>query len=83
MSPPLVEHTKGEAMKIKLLGIFLVITMLFATAAGLCTVVIKSERQQNNRRLTSYKHPCIVLKVDNSGCQSEIEMRTRVAVAAR
>ena len=83
MGPPLVEQTRGEAMKIKLLGIFLVIVMLFAAAAGLCTVVIKSERKQNNRRLTLHKHPCIVLKVDNSGCQSEIEMRTRVAVAAR
>jgi hypothetical protein len=70
-------------MKVKLLGIFLVISILFATAAGLCAVVIKSERQQNNRRLTVNKYPCIVLKVDNNGCQSEIEMRTRVAVAAR
>ena len=38
----------------------------------------------NNRQVTSrvasYSYPCIVLKVDNYGCQAEIEMRTRVVV---
>ena len=38
-----------------------------------------SGKQVQSRKHTSYKHPCIVLKVDNQGCQTEIEMRSRPA----
>ena len=39
-----------------------------------------NKRQVRNRRVASYSYPCIVLKVDNYGCQAEIEMRTRPVV---
>jgi hypothetical protein len=41
-----------------------------------------NERKLQTRRVSQYKYPCIVLKVDNSGVQAEIEMRPHVAVAA-
>ena len=42
-----------------------------------------STKQLVNTKIVPYKHPCIVLKVDNSGCQADIEMRTYVVKALR
>ena len=38
-------------------------------------------RQLRNERLVYYQHPCVVIKVDNRGCEAELEMRTEVAVS--
>jgi hypothetical protein len=52
-------------------------------AAIIIMAVTANEKQLSTKRLASYKHPIIVLEVDNNGCQSKIEMRTRVAVGAK
>ena len=59
------------------ISILSLIAGIIFTARTLCDI----ERQ--NMKLVYHKHPVIVLKVDNRGCQAEIEMRTRVAVEKR
>ena len=69
-------------MKIKVIKAWMVIVALFVTVAVMFVVFSANERKLQTRRVSQYKYPCIVLKVDNSGCQTEIEMRPHVAVAA-
>ncbi len=69
-------------MKIKVIRSWIVIAALFVTVVALFLVFSANERQLQIKRVSQNKYPCIVLKVDNSGCQTEIEMRTHVAVAA-
>jgi len=69
-------------MRIKVIKAWIVIAALFATVVVVFMVFSANERQLQIKRVSQYKYPCIVLKVDNSGCQTEIEMRTHVAVAA-
>ena len=69
-------------MKIKVIKAWIVIAALFVTVVVMFVVFSASERQLQIRRVSQNKYPCIVLKVDNSGCQAEIEMRTHVVVAA-
>ena len=68
-------------MKIKVIKAWIVIAALLVTVLVMFVVFSASERQLQIRRVSQNKYPCIVLKVDNSGCQAEIEMRTHVAVA--
>ena len=69
-------------MKIKVIKAWIVIAALFVSVVALFLVFSANERQLQIQRVSQNKYPCIVLKVDNSGCQTEIEMRTHVAVAA-
>jgi hypothetical protein len=62
--------------------VILIATVVFTTGA-IFMLLTQSERKLQARRLSVYKHPVIVLKVDDSGCRTEIEMRTRVAAALR
>ena len=68
-------------MIIKLIKAWIVIAVLLITVVVLFVVFSTNERQLQSKRVSQNKYPCIVLKVDNSGCQTEIEMRTHVAVA--
>ncbi|MCG6944000.1 MAG: hypothetical protein LJE87_01515 [Deltaproteobacteria bacterium] len=61
---------------------WIVIAALFATVVAVFVVFSANERQLQIKRVSQNKYPCIVLKVDNKGCQTEIKMRTHVAVAA-
>ena len=69
-------------MKIKVIKAWIVIAALLVTVLVMFVVFSASERQLQIKRVSQNKYPCIVLKVDNSGCQAEIEMRTHAAVAA-
>ena len=69
-------------MKIKVIKPWIVIAALFVTVVAMFVVFSASERQLQIKRVSQNKYPCIVLKVDNNGCQAEIEMRTHVTVAA-
>ena len=69
-------------MRTKVIKAWIVIAALFVTVVALFVVFSANERQLQIQRVSQNKYPCIVLKVDNSGCQTEIEMRTHVAVAA-
>jgi len=69
-------------MKIKVIKAWIVIAALFATLVVIFAVFSINERKLQIQRVSQNKYPCIVLKVDNRGCQAEIEMRTHVAVAA-
>jgi hypothetical protein len=69
-------------MRIKVIKVWIAIAALVATVVVMFVVFSANERQIQIKRVSQYKYPCIVLKVDNSGCQTEIEMRTHVAVAA-
>ena len=70
-------------MKSKLSMLATIIAVLSIIAGAIFSAHTMSDKQLQNKRLVYYKHPCIVLKVDNLGCQAEIEMRTRVAVVPR
>ena len=67
----------------KLVNVVILISVLFVAAAIVIAAVSANKKQLRTRRLASYKHPCIVLEVDNYGCQSKIEMRTRPAMGAK
>jgi hypothetical protein len=69
-------------MKIKVIKVWIAIAALFATVVVMFVVFSANERQLQIKRVSQSKYPCIVLKVDNSGCQTKIEMRTHVVVAA-
>ena len=69
-------------MKIKVIKAWIVIAALFVSVVALFLVFSANERQLQIKRVSQNKYPCIVLKVDNRGCQTAIEMRTHVAVAA-
>jgi hypothetical protein len=69
-------------MRIKVIKTWIVIAALFATMVVVFMVFSANERQLQIKRVSQNKYPCIVLKVDNSGVQAEIKMRTHVAVAA-
>jgi hypothetical protein len=71
-------HLKGvKGMKVEKFNLFVVITTLVVLASIVFTAL--SGTQTRNVEPASYKYPCIVLKVDNQGCQTEIEMRSRMA----
>ncbi len=72
-----------NTIRCKVVNLFIVISMLSVMAAIIIMAVTANKKQLSTRRLASYKHPCIVLEVDNGGCQSKIEMRTRLAVGAK
>jgi len=64
-------------MKVEKFKLFVLLT----TIAVLASIVFTA-MSGTHIRITGtvpYKHPCIVLKVDNQGCQTEVEMRTRMA----
>ena len=69
------ERVRG--MKVEKFNVFVVITTLVVLASIVFTAL--SGRHIRSTEAAPYKHPCIVLKVDNQGCQTEIEMRTRIA----
>jgi hypothetical protein len=69
-------------MKIRVTKAWIAIAALFVTLVVMFVVLNANERQLQIKRVSQSKYPCIVLKVDNSGCQTEIEMRTHVVVAA-
>ena len=70
-------------MRSKVIKAWIVIAALFLTVVAMFVVFSANERQLQIKRVSQNKYPCIVLKVDNSGCQTEIEMRPHVAVAAQ
>ena len=70
-------------VRARVVNLFIVISMLSVMAAIITMAVTANKKQLSTKRLASYKHPCSVLDVDNAGCQSKIEMRTRVAVGAK
>ena len=69
-------------MKIKVIKAWIVIAALFVTLVVMFVVSSVNERQLQIKGVSQKKYPCIVLKVDNSGCQTEIEMRTHIVAAA-
>jgi hypothetical protein len=69
-------------MKIRVIKAWIAIAALFVTLVVTFVVFSANERQLQIKRVSQSKYPCIVLKVDNSGCQTEIEMQTHVVVAA-
>ena len=69
-------------MRVKVIKAWMVIAALFVTVVVLFVLFSTNERQLQIKRVSQNKYPCIVLKVDNRGCQTEIEMRTHVAVTA-
>jgi hypothetical protein len=69
-------------MKIKVIKAGIGIAALFLTVVVMFVVFSANERQLQIKRVSQKKYPCIVLKVDNRGCQAGIEMRTHVVVAA-
>jgi hypothetical protein len=64
-------------MKVEKFNLFVVIGTLVVLASIVFTAL--SGTQIRSIEPASPKYPCIVLKVDNKGCQTEIEMRTRMA----
>ena len=70
----------AKTIKSKFSKLATIIVVLFLIAGAISAVHNMSNKQSQNKRLVYYKHPCIVLKVDNRGCQAEIEMRTRVVM---
>ena len=72
-----------NSMRVRLVNVFIVISMLSVTAVAIITAVAVNGKQLYSRKPASYKHPCIVFEVDNQGCQSKIEMRTRIAVGVK
>ena len=72
-----------NTIRVNVVNLLIFISMLSVMAAIIIMAVTANKKQVNAERLASYKHPCIVLKVDNGGCQSKIEMRTRLAVGAK
>ena len=69
-------------MKIKVIKAWIVIAALLVSLVVIFVAFSANERQVQIKRVSQNKYPCIVLKVDNRGCQTEIEMRTHVVVAA-
>ena len=69
-------------MKIRVIKAWIVIAALLVSLVVIFVAFSANERQLQIKRVSQNKYPCIVLKVDNRGCQTEIEMRTHVAVAA-
>ena len=69
-------------MRTKVIKAWIVIAALFVSLVVLFLVFSANERQLQIKRVSQNKYPCTVLKVDNRGCQTEIEMRTHVAVTA-
>ena len=63
-------------MKVEKFNLFVVITTLVVLASIVVTAL--SGTQTRKVEPASHKYPCIVLKVDNQGCQTEIELRTRM-----
>ena len=70
-------------VKKKALSFALVISLLCVIGGVVFVTRAMSTTQPIDKRIFHYKHPCIVLKVDNRGCQAEIEMRTRVVMVPR
>jgi hypothetical protein len=77
----ILERAKRVGSRIPKLAAIIVV--LFCIAGVILTACTMSTKQLLNRRLVYYKHPCIVLKVDNRGCQAEIEMREHVVAVPR
>ena len=67
-------------MKTRALSVAAVISILSLIGGVVFVARAMNTSQPIDRKLFHYKHPCIVLKVDNRGCQAEIEMRTRVVM---
>ena len=63
-------------MKVEKFNLFVLITTLVVLAGIVFTAL--SGMHIRSTAPAPYKHPCIVLKVDNHGCQTAIEMRTRM-----
>ena len=64
-------------MKLEKFNLFVVITTLVVLASIVLTALSGAHIRSTGP--ARYKHPCIILKVDNQGCQTEMEMRTRMA----
>lgn len=64
-------------MKVEKFNLFVVIGTLVVLASIVFSAL--SGTRIRSRGRAPYKHPCIILKVDNQGCQTELEMRTRMA----
>ncbi len=71
--------------KIHKLGTIIIVLSLMVGAIFAVHTLIAAERtrQLSNVRLVYYEHPCVVIKVDNRGCEAELEMRTELAVVRR
>jgi hypothetical protein len=64
-------------MKVEKFNLFVIIATLVVLASIVFTALSGTHVRDNYA--ASYKYPCIVLKVDNQGCQTEIEMRAPMA----
>lgn len=64
-------------MKVEKFHLFVALATLVVLASIVFTAL--SGTHIRSTEAAPYKYPCIVLKVDNQGCQTEIEMRTRMA----
>jgi hypothetical protein len=64
-------------MKLEKFNLFVVIATVVVLASIVFTALSGAHIRSTGP--AQYKHPCIVLKVDNQGCQTEMEMRTRMA----
>jgi hypothetical protein len=70
-------------MRSNVVNLVILIATVVVTTGAIFMLLTQSERKLQAKKLFLYKYPCIVLKVDNRGCETELEMRTRVAVAPR
>jgi hypothetical protein len=73
--------TRLKTMKVERFGLSMMIITGFVLVGIVLLAISPRARQIHAKKLTSYNHPCIVLKVDNHGCETEIQVRTRVAAA--
>ena len=70
-------------MRVRLVNVLIVITVLSVTAVAIITALAVNGKELHTKKLASFKHPCIIFEVDNQGCQSKIEMRTRITAGLK
>ena len=62
-------------MKSIALSFAILVSVVSLFTASIVMARTMSSKQTQIRRVDHYEHPCIVLQVDNYGCQAEVEIR--------
>ena len=75
--------TRPKAMKVERFSLCMLIATVLVLAGIVLLAASPSARQVHAKKLASYKHPYIVLKVNNQGCETEIKVRTRASSATQ
>jgi hypothetical protein len=71
--------TRLKAMKVERFSLCMLIVIVLVLVSVVLLATSPSARQVHAKKLASYKHPYIVLKVDNQGCETEIKVRSRAS----